>query len=44
MREKREALLARPKDLDDIVAEGNRRAREVAESTMVQVRHAMRIG
>ena len=44
MREKREALLARPKDLDDIVAEGNRRAREVAERTMVQVRHAMRIG
>ena len=44
MREKREALLARPQDLDDIVAEGNRRAREVAERTMVQVRHAMRIG
>jgi tryptophanyl-tRNA synthetase len=44
MREKREALLARPKDLDDIVQLGTRKAREVAERTMVQVRAAMRIG
>jgi tryptophanyl-tRNA synthetase len=44
MRERREALLARPKDLDDIVALGTRKAREVAEKTMVQVREAMRIG
>ncbi len=44
MREKREALLARPKDLDDIVELGTSRAREAAERTMVQVRAAMRIG
>src|SRR5512144_956449 len=44
MREKREALLARPKDLDDIVQLGTRKAREAAEKTMVQVREAMRIG
>jgi tryptophanyl-tRNA synthetase len=44
MREKREALLARPKDLDDIVQAGTSRAREVAERTMVQVRAALRIG
>ena len=44
MRVKREALLARPKDLDDIVQLGNRKAREAAERTMVQVREAMRIG
>jgi tryptophanyl-tRNA synthetase len=44
MREKREALLARPKDLDDIVHLGNQRARDAAEKTMVQVRQAMRIG
>ena len=44
MREKREALLARPKDLDDIVQLGTSRAREAAERTMVQVRAAMRIG
>ena len=44
MREKREALLARPKDLDDIVELGTRKARDIAERTMVQVRGAMRIG
>ncbi len=38
MREKREALLARPQDLDDIVQLGTRKARETAEQTMVQVR------
>ncbi len=44
MREKREALLARPKELDDIVQLGTRKARDTAERTMVQVREAMRIG
>ncbi len=44
MRERREALLARPKDLDDLVQLGTARAREAAERTMVQVRSAMRIG
>jgi len=44
MRERREALLARPKDLDDIVALGIKRAGDTAEKTMVQVREAMRIG
>jgi tryptophanyl-tRNA synthetase len=44
MRVKREALLARPKDLDDIVQLGNRKARETAERTMVEVRQAMKIG
>jgi tryptophanyl-tRNA synthetase len=44
MRERREALLARPKDLDDIVHLGIKRARDAAEKTMVQVREAMRIG
>jgi tryptophanyl-tRNA synthetase len=43
MREKREALLARPKDLDDIVERGTAKAREVAERTMVEVRAAMKI-
>jgi tryptophanyl-tRNA synthetase len=44
MREKREALLARPKELDDIVALGNAKARDAAERTMAQVREAMKIG
>jgi tryptophanyl-tRNA synthetase len=44
MRERREALLARPQDLDDIVQLGTRKAREAAERTMAQVRQAMRIG
>jgi tryptophanyl-tRNA synthetase len=44
MRAKREALLARPKDLDDIVHLGTKKARDAAERTMVQVREAMRIG
>jgi len=44
LRERREALLARPKDLDDIVQLGTRKARETAERTMEQVRAAMRIG
>ncbi|HEX9050106.1 MAG TPA: tryptophan--tRNA ligase [Anaeromyxobacter sp.] len=44
MRERREALLARPEDLDDIVQLGTRKARAAAEATMVEVRHAMKIG
>ncbi len=44
MREKREALLARPKDLDDLVQLGNQKARAVAGATMAQVRHAMKLG
>ena len=44
MRARREAILAHPKDLDDIVQLGTRKAREAAERTMVQVRAAMRIG
>ncbi len=44
MREKREALLARPKDLDDIVQLGTRRAREIAGRTMGEVRRAMKLG
>jgi tryptophanyl-tRNA synthetase len=44
LRERRESLLARPKDLDDIVQLGTRKARDVAERTMEQVRAAMRIG
>jgi tryptophanyl-tRNA synthetase len=44
MRERREALLARPKDLDDIVQLGTRKAREAAAVTMADVRRAMKIG
>jgi tryptophanyl-tRNA synthetase len=43
MREKREALLARPQDLDDLVQLGNSRARAVAQVTMAQVRAAMKL-
>jgi tryptophanyl-tRNA synthetase len=43
MRARREALLARPKDLDDIVQLGTRKAREVAERTMHDVRTAMKL-
>jgi tryptophanyl-tRNA synthetase len=41
MRERREVLLARPRDLDDLVQLGNARARAVAQVTMAQVRAAM---
>ncbi|HEY6003276.1 MAG TPA: tryptophan--tRNA ligase [Anaeromyxobacter sp.] len=44
MRERREALLARPKDLDDIVELGTRKARAVAERTMAEVRRSMKMG
>ena len=44
MRVRREALLARPKDVDDLVQLGTRKARAVAERTMAQVRAAMKLG
>jgi tryptophanyl-tRNA synthetase len=43
LRERREALLARPKDLDDIVDAGIAKARNVATKTMEQVREAMKL-
>jgi tryptophanyl-tRNA synthetase len=43
MREKREALLARPRDLDDLVQLGNQKARARAAVTMAQVRAAMKL-
>jgi tryptophanyl-tRNA synthetase len=41
MRERREALLARPDDVTDVVREGNRAARAEAARTMEEVRRAM---
>jgi tryptophanyl-tRNA synthetase len=43
IRERREALLARPGDVDDLVQLGTRKARGVAEQTMAQVRKAMKL-
>jgi tryptophanyl-tRNA synthetase len=43
LRERREALLARPKDLDDLVQLGIGRARAVAARTMDEVRSAMKL-
>jgi tryptophanyl-tRNA synthetase len=43
MRERREALLARPKDLDDIVELGIGKARGVAGGTMAEARAAMKL-
>jgi tryptophanyl-tRNA synthetase len=43
IRERREALLARPQDIDDLVQLGTRKARAVAERTMAQVRQAMKL-
>jgi tryptophanyl-tRNA synthetase len=43
MRERREALLARPGDVDDLVQLGTRKAREVAARTMDEVRTAMKL-
>ncbi|MFL5262973.1 MAG: tryptophan--tRNA ligase [Anaeromyxobacteraceae bacterium] len=43
MRERREALLARPGDLDDLVELGNGKARAVASRTMDEVRAAMKL-
>jgi tryptophanyl-tRNA synthetase len=44
MRERREALLARPQELDQIVQLGTEKARAVARRTMAEVRRAMKIG
>src|SRR6516165_8316788 len=41
LRERREAILARPKDLDELVQLGTRKARAVAARTMEEVRAAM---
>jgi tryptophanyl-tRNA synthetase len=43
VRERRAAVLARPADLRDILFDGSRRARAVAEQTMERVREAMKI-
>jgi tryptophanyl-tRNA synthetase len=43
LRERREALLARPKDVEELVQLGTRRAREVAQRTMADVRAAMKL-
>jgi tryptophanyl-tRNA synthetase len=41
VRARREELLARPGDVDDVLADGARRAREVAGATMARVRKAV---
>jgi tryptophanyl-tRNA synthetase len=43
MRERRAAVLAKPDRLKEILFEGSKRARTVAEQTMERVRNAMRI-
>ncbi|HYG66654.1 MAG TPA: tryptophan--tRNA ligase [Anaeromyxobacteraceae bacterium] len=43
LRERREALLARPGDVDELVQLGTRRAREAAQRTMAEVRAAMKL-
>jgi tryptophanyl-tRNA synthetase len=43
MRGRREALLARPDDVTDVVRDGTRRARAEAERTMEEVRRAMKL-
>src|SRR5512135_615978 len=43
LRERRESILARPKDLDDVVRLGIEKARAVAARTMDEVRAAMKL-
>jgi tryptophanyl-tRNA synthetase len=43
IRERRATILARPNDLRDILFEGSRRARAVAQDTMARVRDAMKV-
>ena len=43
MRDRREALLARPGDVDELVQLGTQKARTVAQRTMAQVRQAMKL-
>ena len=44
IRERRRALAARPDDVRDVIAQGTRRARAVAEETMAQVRRLVGLG
>jgi tryptophanyl-tRNA synthetase len=44
IRERRHALAARPDDVRDVIAQGNRRARAVAEETMAEVRRLVGLG
>ncbi|MFO7652961.1 MAG: tryptophan--tRNA ligase [Candidatus Krumholzibacteriia bacterium] len=44
LRERRARYEARPEELDELIQEGCRRAREAARATMAAVREAMRIG
>jgi tryptophanyl-tRNA synthetase len=43
IRQRRAAVLARPDDLRDMLFEGSRRARGIAEATMTRVREAVKI-
>jgi tryptophanyl-tRNA synthetase len=43
IRQRREALLAKPEQLKEILFEGSKRARTIAEGTMERVRDAMKI-
>jgi tryptophanyl-tRNA synthetase len=43
IRERREALLARPKDVEDLVKLGTSKARAVAQRTMAEARAAMKL-
>jgi tryptophanyl-tRNA synthetase len=43
MRERREALLARPSEVDELVQLGIQKARAVAARTMEEVRAAMKL-
>jgi tryptophanyl-tRNA synthetase len=43
MRERRAALMARPDDLRDVLVDGSRRARAVAQATIERVRDAVRL-
>jgi tryptophanyl-tRNA synthetase len=43
LRERRRAALAKPGDLREIVIDGSRRARAVAQDTMARVRDAVKL-
>jgi tryptophanyl-tRNA synthetase len=43
LREKREGLLQKPGQIDELIQLGNAKAREVAQSTMAEVRRAMKL-
>ena len=43
MRERRQALLVRPRDVRDIAVEGSRKARTIARATMERVRDAVKL-